>query len=126
MDQAKDVPKHIAIIMDGNRRWAAEHRRPPFAGHRRVADHILEPLVEHASHRGVSYLTFWAWSTENWQREKKEVSGIMTIFRHVISKRWQRLHEKGVKVKIIGDVSQFDPDIRQALERVVTQTQDNT
>src|SRR3989344_2599922 len=113
------VPKHIAVIMDGNRRWAKAHGLPALEGHRRVADKILEALIEHAAKRGIQYMTFWAWSTENWKRDKREVEGIMRIFRHVIKKRWQRLHEKGVRVKVIGDISKFSPDIRESLEKVV-------
>lgn len=119
------VPKHIAIIMDGNRRWAREHGLPTLAGHKKVADEILEPLVEHAAKKGVSYITFWAFSTENWQRSGDEVSGIMRIFRHVIKKRWQRLHEKGVRVRVIGDISRFAPDIQKALHDVMEQTKNN-
>lgn len=120
------IPTHIAIIMDGNRRWAKERGLPPLSGHQKVADDILEPLVEHAAKRGVKYLTFWAFSTENWQREKGEVEGIMRIFRHVIQKRWARLHEKGVRVRVIGDTWKFSKDIRDALADVVEQTKNNT
>jgi len=119
------VPKHIAIIMDGNRRWASERGLPALAGHRKVADEILEPLVEHAAKRGIDHITFWAFSTENWQRSKGEVGGIMHIFRHVIKKRWQRLHEQGVRVRVIGDISRFAPDIKKALEDVIEQTKKN-
>lgn len=111
--------------MDGNRRWARERGLPVIAGHQKVADEVLEPLVEHAAKRGVKYLTFWAFSTENWSRSAGEVEGIMRIFRHVIAKRWQRLHEKGVRVRVIGDISKFTPDIRESLEKVVEQTKDN-
>lgn len=121
-----NVPQHIAIIMDGNRRWAKEHGLPVLAGHQKVADEILEPLVEHAAKRGIKYITFWAFSTENWQRDKNEIEGIMRIFRHVIHRRWARLHEKGVRVKVIGDLSKFASDIRTSLARVVEQTQNNT
>lgn len=119
------VPKHIAIIMDGNRRWAREHGLPILAGHQKVANEILEPLIEHAAKRGVKYVTLWAISTENWERPRKEVAGIMAIFRHVIRKRWQRLHEKGVRVRVIGDLSKFPRDIQKALEDVIEQTKDN-
>lgn len=119
------TPKHIAIIMDGNRRWARRHGLPVLAGHQKVADEVLEPLVEHAAKRGVKFITFWAFSTENWQRDKTEVEGIMRIFRHVIHKRWKRLHEKGVRVRTIGDISKFAPDIRDSLEKVMEQTKDN-
>lgn len=122
---ATNIPTHIAIIMDGNRRWAKEQGLPVLAGHQRVSDEVLEPLVEHAAKRGVSFITFWAFSTENWNRDAKEVEGIMRIFRHTIRKRWQRLHEKGVRVKVIGDISRFAPDIQKALTGVMEQTAQN-
>ena len=119
------IPQHIAIIMDGNRRWARKLGLPVLSGHQKVADEVLEPLVEHAAKCGVRFITFWAFSTENWQREKSEVEGIMRIFRHVIGKRWQRLHEKGVRVRVIGDMSKFAPDIQDSLRKVIEQTKDN-
>jgi len=121
-----NIPQHIAIIMDGNRRWARERGLPVIEGHRRVTDEILEPLIEHAAKRGVKFMTFWAWSTENWERDKKEVEGMMRLFRHVIKDRWQRLHEKGVRVRAIGDLSKFPVDIKRALDDVVEQTKNNT
>jgi undecaprenyl diphosphate synthase len=120
------VPKHIAIIMDGNRRWARERGLPVLEGHRRVTDDILEPLIEHASSVGVQYLTLWAWSTENWGRASEEVSGIMMLFRNVIARRWKRLSEKGVRIKTIGDIDQFPLDIRDSIRHVVEETQNNT
>lgn len=120
------IPQHIAIIMDGNRRWAKEHNLPVIEGHRRVANDILEPLVEYAAKKGVKYLTFWAWSTENWKRKQDEVSGIMQLFRFVINKQLQRLHEKGVRIKIIGDISAFDTDIQKRLEKAVEDTKNNS
>lgn len=119
------IPTHIAVIMDGNRRWAKERKLSILEGHRKVADEVLEPLIEHAAKRGVKYMTFWAFSTENWNRTEKEVSGIMTIFRHVIAKKWQTLHEKGVRIKVIGDISKFPQDITDALAKVVEQTKNN-
>lgn len=112
--------------MDGNRRWAREHGLPVIAGHRRVTDKILEPLIEYASDLGIKYMTFWAWSTENWERSSAEVTGIMRLFRHVIRKRLARLHKKGVKIKVIGDISKFDKDIGKSLEDVVEKTKNNT
>lgn len=119
------IPKHIAIIMDGNRRWAREHRLPVLEGHRRVVDNILIPLVKHAADRGISYITFWAWSTENWQRDKKEVRGITKLFKHVIAMRWKRLHENGVCIKVIGDLNQFESDIKEPLMKVIEETKEN-
>jgi len=120
-----NIPKHIAVIMDGNRRWAKEHGLPGPEGHKKVADEILEPLIEHAAKLGVSYMTFWAWSTENWGREAGEVRGIMQLFRRVIQKKWQRLHEKGVRICVIGDIEKFPGDIAASLKKVVEQTKNN-
>lgn len=111
--------------MDGNRRWARGRGLPILEGHRRVADNVLEPLIEHAAKRGVKYMTFWAFSTENWERSQQEVRGIMAIFRHVIKKRWARLHEKGVRIRVIGDLTKFPADIQKALADVVEQTKNN-
>jgi len=119
------IPTHVAVIMDGNRRWAKERGLSILEGHRKVADEILEPLIEHAAKCGIQFMTFWAFSTENWKRSEKEVRGIMTIFRHVIQKQWQRLHEKGVRIRVIGDISKFPQDIYDALTKVVEQTKDN-
>lgn len=111
--------------MDGNRRWAKEHGLPILEGHRKVADELLEALIEYAAQRGIRYMTFWAFSTENWNRSKQEVQGIMALFRHVIAKRWQKLHEKGVCIRVIGDISRFPKDIYDALTRVIEQTKEN-
>ena len=73
MKPLTNVPRHVAIIMDGNRRWAKEHNLPAIEGHRRVARSVLEPLIEHAADIGIQHLTLWAFSTENWKRTKEEV-----------------------------------------------------
>ena len=125
MHQKNQIPKHVAIIMDGNRRWAKERGLPILEGHKKVADEILEPLIEYAAKLGISYMTFWAFSTENWSRDIKEVRGIMQLFRRVIQKRWQRLHEKGVRIKVIGDINKFPSDIAESLEKVIEQTKNN-
>jgi len=120
------IPTHIAIIMDGNRRWARAHGLPELMGHKRVSDEILEPLIEHGAKSGVKYMTFWAWSTENWKRKPEEVKGIMNIFRHVVKNNWKRLADKGVRIRTIGDLSKFPEDIQQSLENVVAETKNNT
>jgi undecaprenyl diphosphate synthase len=120
-----NIPKHIAVIMDGNRRWARERGLSILDGHKKVADEMLEPLIEHAAKIGVAYMTFWAFSTENWNREQREVQGIMQLFRRVIQKRWQRLHEKGVRICVIGNIEKFPADIQESLRKVVEQTKNN-
>lgn len=126
MEKNEHIPKHVAIIMDGNRRWAKEHTLPVLEGHRRVVDEVLEPLIEHAADVGIKDLTFWAWSTENWRRDQNEVKGIMQIFHHVVARKWQKLNEKGVKIKIIGDIASFDTGLQKSLHDVVKATQGNT
>lgn len=112
--------------MDGNRRWAKSHSLPVLAGHQKVADDVLEPLVEHAATLGVRYMTFWAFSTENWERDKKEVSGIMNIFRRAIQTFGQKMHAKGISIKVIGDLAKFSPDIQKSVNELVELTKDNT
>lgn len=120
------VPQHIAIIMDGNRRWAKVHKLPVLAGHQKVADDVLESLVERAAKLGIRYMTFWAFSTENWRRDKKEVSGIMTIFRRAIQTFGQKMHTKGIRIKVIGDMAKFSPDIQKSVSELVELTKANT
>jgi undecaprenyl diphosphate synthase len=121
----KTVPQHIAIIMDGNRRWAKEHNLPPIAGHQYAVNQVLEPLIEHAVTLGIRYLTFWAFSTENWSRDPVEVSGIMRVFRDGIKKFGLKMHKKGIRIKTIGDMSKFSPDIRKSMQDLTTLTQHN-
>jgi undecaprenyl diphosphate synthase len=120
------IPKHIAIIMDGNRRWAKAHNLPIVEGHRRVANIVLEQLVEHAAKRGVAYITVWAFSTENWNRATDEVKGIMLILKQGLSIFGKRMKEKGVQLRIIGDVSRLDSRLREGIEKVVNETKNNS
>jgi undecaprenyl diphosphate synthase len=120
------IPKHIAIIMDGNRRWAREHKLPILEGHRRVANVVLERLVEHAASRGVGYITIWAFSTENWSRATDEVKGIMLILKQGLGIFGKRMLEKGVQLRIIGDLSRLDPKLRAGIEAVVDKTKQNS
>lgn len=119
------IPQHIAIIMDGNRRWARERGLPVNEGHRRVVFDIVPALVDHAIKRGIKFLTMWAWSTENWKRSKNEVEMVMRIFRTALHRQWKKLHEKGVRIKVIGDISKFSPDIRKAIEERIEETKNN-
>jgi undecaprenyl diphosphate synthase len=120
------IPQHIAIIMDGNRRWAKAHHMPVLAGHRRVANDVLEPIVERAAKIGIRYLTFWAFSTENWRREPAEVQGIMKIFRSAITAFGEKMHKKGIRIRVIGDLDKFDSDIRDSVGELVEKTKQNT
>jgi len=118
LEQEK-MPKHVAIIMDGNRRWAAKRGLGPVEGHKVAAEKAIEPIVEHALKLGIKYLTFWAFSTENWKRDKEELKGLFKIFRDGLKEQAGKLNEKGVRLQILGDITQFPKDIAQrALEGV--------
>lgn len=120
------LPKHIAIIMDGNRRWAKLHKLAALQGHEFVVDHVIEPLVDKCIERGIPYLTLWAFSTENWQRDKGEVEGMMRLFRRAFEKKVEDLHKKGVKLNIIGDIERFPKDIAENAKRWVEISKQNT
>lgn len=119
------TPKHVAIIMDGNRRWAKQQGLAVIRGHRFVAEQLIERLADFSIAKGISYLTLWAFSTENWERPKEEVEGIMALFRETFATSAKRLHEKGVRVAVIGDMSRFPKDIQDGIEHWVKETKNN-
>lgn len=120
------VPNHVAVIMDGNRRWARAHGLTALSGHRQVAVKVLEPLVEHAVKRGISYLTFWAFSTENWQRDAGEVMGLMTLFSEMIGRFGQKMHRKGIRIMTIGDLGKLSVQLQDRIAHMVRLTENNT
>ena len=118
------VPRHVAIIMDGNGRWAEQRRLPRVAGHRAGADAIrktMEAAVEH----GVEVLTLYAFSSENWRRSPEEIADLKGLMRHYLEREFDRLHREGVRLKLIGDYSAFGPDLAERLEGAVERTAGN-
>ena len=120
------LPKHIGIIMDGNRRWAKKNGLAALRGHDYVAEKVIEPLVDHCIQQGISHITLWAFSTENWQRDQNEVEGLMDIFRKSFHKNSQRLFEKGVRLNAIGDLKRFPEDIQKGVEEWIEKSKENT
>ncbi len=120
------VPQHIAIIMDGNRRWAKQHAMEVLQGHEYVADKVIEQLVDQCVVRGVSFLTLWAFSTENWGRDSQEVAGLMQIFRKSFSRSAEQLHAKGVRLRVIGDLAAFPSDIQENVAKWLDISAKNT
>lgn len=118
------LPKHIAFIMDGNRRWAKEHGLGEFEGHRQ-GENRIKPLIDRAIELGVSYLTFWAFSTENWNRSAREVKFLIQLFRQALEDRVDRIHKSQVKLNIIGDISRFPPDIQKKIRNWMDKTRNN-
>lgn len=120
------IPQHIAIICDGNRRYAKSHGWEVIKGHEYAFDKIFSPLARHASKLGVKYLTFWVFSTENWDRDQYEVDALMNIFRNLFDKKAKELEKENVRIKIIGDLSRFDQDIQEKVTAWVMRTKNNT
>jgi len=119
-----DGPRHVAIIMDGNHRWAKLRRLPGAAGHRAGARNV-RPVAEACADAGVQVLTLFAFSTENWQRPKREVSLLMGLMRNVLENDVDELDARGVRLRIIGDKARFDADLRALMDRAEQQTARN-
>jgi len=117
--------QHLAVICDGNRRWAKAHNLPPYEGHRYAVQEVFEPLIDQAMAKGIKYLTFWIFSTENWQRDKLEVEMLMNLFRHFFDHQLSRLHEKDIRVQVIGNKKMFSKDIQERIAKGEKLTKDN-
>jgi len=124
LDQA-NLPKHVAFIMDGNRRWAKKNGLSPFKGHILGEDRI-EPLIDFAIEKQIKHLSFWAFSTENWKRQKNEVDFLLNMFRNDLAKKVDRFHEKNLKLNIIGNLKMFPKDIQDKTAEWMERTKHNT
>jgi undecaprenyl diphosphate synthase len=120
-----DVPQHVAIIMDGNGRWAAARGLPRVEGHRRGVE-ALRKTVRAAGDMGIRCLTIFSFSSENWQRPASEVRDLMGLLRLFIRKDLAELHSNGVRVRVIGERDSLDPDIHRLLEEAEELTSANT
>ncbi len=119
------MPRHVAIIMDGNGRWAKQKNLPRFAGHNAGMKSMKE-IVRHSSDLGIEHLTVYAFSTENWKRSIEEVSGIFRLLVIYIDKDLRELHQNNVRIKILGDYSKLPADARGRLEKALELTSSNT
>ena len=109
-----NIPKHVAIIMDGNGRWAKKRGLPKKAGHRAGAD-TLERIVEYAERLGVKFITVYAFSTENWKRSPDEIASIMDLLRRYLKEHIKTSEKRNVRVKIIGERTRLDEDIQEQI-----------
>ena len=123
--QKQHGPRHVAIIMDGNGRWATQRGRPRLFGHHAGAKRVRE-IVEACPELGVKYLTIFAFSTENWKRTQAEVAGLMSLFRRYITKEAQALNLEGVRVRFIGDRVRLDRKLIALMDELETLTIANT
>ena len=119
------VPRHVAIIMDGNGRWAKRRFLPRVAGHRRGVETVRE-VVKTCIERGVEYLTLFAFSSENWRRPAEEVSVLMQLFLRSLEQEVGKLDSNGIRFKVVGDLSPFDARIRELVDRGEALTAANT
>jgi undecaprenyl diphosphate synthase len=112
--ETRAVPRHVAIIMDGNGRWAKQRLLPRVAGHRKGVE-AVRGVVRACLERGVEYLTLFAFSSENWRRPAEEVSILMDLFLRALEQEVAKLDENGIRFKVVGDTSRFDPRIRELI-----------
>ena len=118
------LPRHVAIIMDGNGRWARARGLPRIVGHRSGAE-AARRTVEAAAELGIPYLTLFGFSSENWKRPSSEIHDLMSLLRHYLRGEIEELHRNGVRLKVIGQIAQFAPDIVRMIERAEAATRDN-
>jgi len=119
------IPRHVAVIMDGNGRWAELHGNDRIFGHKQGVD-AVRSIVEGAGESGIEYLTLYAFSTENWDRPKEEVNALMSLLVHAIVQETDNLNEKNVKMLAIGDLTSLPADVQSKLAEAVQTTSFNT
>ncbi len=120
-----DIPRHVAIIMDGNNRWAKRRFMPGVAGHKAGVD-AVRAVVEHSAKQGVEVLTLFAFSSENWRRPADEVSALMSLFVLALEREVRKLHRHNIRLQIMGDVSGFSPRLQQLIRESEALTANNT
>ena len=120
-----DVPRHVAIIMDGNGRWAKRRLMPRVAGHRKGVE-ALRGVIRACAGRGISHLTVFAFSSENWRRPQEEVTLLMELFMRALENEVAKLHENGIRFRVIGDLSGFSERIQTLIRDAQTLTGNNT
>lgn len=118
------LPRHVAIIMDGNNRWAKKRGRPGPEGHS-AGEQAVRHIVEHAARSGLEVLTVFAFSSENWRRPENEVAALMGLFLEALTRKVLELHGNGIRLRFIGDLSRFSPELQLGMQEAVRLTQDN-
>lgn len=119
------LPTHIAIIMDGNRRWAKSQGKPAGFGHKAGAK-TIENIVRYANKIGLKYITVYAFSTENWKRSEDEVSGLMLLLQNYLSDYAKRANTENIKIKVLGDITKFPEGTQKSINECIEKTKNNT
>lgn len=120
-----NIPQHIAIIMDGNRRWAKEHKLPIKVGHKKGAE-TIEKIVRYANKLGVKNVTAYAFSTENWKRSEEEVSALMSLLKQYLDDFSKKADTENFRIRVIGDISVLRADLQESIYDAMNRTKDNT
>lgn len=124
-NQKENMPRHIGIIMDGNRRWAKAQGKPVSYGHKQGAK-TLEKIVRYANQIGLEYLTVYAFSTENWKRAEEEVKALMLLLQNYLDDYAKRADTENIKVKILGNISALSSGIQKSIQNCMERTKNNT
>jgi len=124
LDTLQKIPAHVAIIMDGNGRWALERGLPRLSGHKAGTENLRE-VIEACAEFGIKYLTIYAFSTENWNRPDEEIQGLMRIFRTMLDRELNNLHKNGVQLRHIGRMDGIDKKLQQKVQEAIKLTQGN-
>lgn len=119
------LPQHLAIIMDGNGRWAKARGLPRTAGHKKGAD-ALRRVLDNCSKSGIKYLTIYAFSAENWKRPSDEINDLMQLLQHYLNQELEILHENNIRLRFIGDLAQLEPAICEQIKYAASLTKHNT
>ena len=119
------MPKHIAIIMDGNRRWAKERGLDPKLGHKQGAE-TLEKIASYANEIGLQYLTVYAFSTENWKRTKEEIGALMLLLQSYLDRFLNKESLRNIRVRVLGDVESLDKGLKESIYKIVEKSKNNT
>ena len=125
MEDALNIPQHIAIIMDGNRRWAKEKGKEASEGHRAGADN-LEKIAKDCNKLGVKILTVYAFSTENWKRSKDEVSTLMILLKNYLKKFSKSANKDNIKIKVLGNIEKLEQSLKKSILDAIEKTKNNT
>lgn len=124
-EKTNSYPEHIAIIMDGNRRWARENNLEIKEGHKKGAEN-LERLAKYCNNIGIKYLTVYAFSTENWKRSKEEVGALMILLQNYLNDFSKRADTENIKIKVLGDISVLSKGLQNSINKAIERTKENT
>lgn len=126
MQHTTQIPRHIAIICDGNRRWAKQHGLEIFRGHERAVKEVFATLIEHAQNIGVQFLTFWVFSTENWDRDEREVAYLMKLFEFTFEEYIEKAQRLNLQLRVLGDPSKLPSSLQKKMSRAQQEVRTNT